>query len=204
MTERAHGVRTVSVQPPSVQRETKHVGLALLQIAVVSAIAVNASRPTKADPASGLQADEIGFGTLDADDQRLFRATLEGLTELEDARNATGSWPAIETLATRGVPPFEDPIDRSGYRWSKISDKLVTNYLGIPKDAARSTFVIAVVEPEAGAAEVVDEDETHHKLTDGTMIHVGIYRGPLRAVPAAPLSQFSYGEGWRRIVGVVR
>lgn len=198
-------VRTVSVQPPSVQRETKNVGLALLQIAVVSAIAINASRPSKADPASGLQADEIGFGKLDADDQRLFRATLEGLTELEDARNATGAWPAIEALAKRGVPPFaEDPIDRHGYRWSKVSDKLVTNYLGIPKEAVRSTFVIAVVEPEAGAAEVVDEDETHHKLTDGTMIHVGIYRGPLRVIPPAPLSQFSYGEGWRRIVGVSR
>ena len=202
---RQGGVRTVSIQPPSVQRETKAVALALLQIAVGSAIAINASRPSKADPASGLQADEIGFGKLDADDQRLFRAAQEGLTELEDARNATGGWPAIATLATRGVPPFAvDPIDRYGYRWTKVSDKLVTNYLGIPDDAARSTFVIGVVEPEPGAAEVVDEDDTHHKLTDGTMIHVGIYRGPLRAGPATPISQFPYGEGWRRIVGVSR
>lgn len=197
------GVRTVTVQSPSVLRESKAVAIALLQITVVSAIAIQASRPSKADPASGLQADEIAFGKLDADEQRLFRAALEGLTELEDARNAKGTWPAIGQLAQRGVPPFaEDPIDKFGYRWTMLNDKLVTNYIGIPRDAARPTLVIGVVEPEPGAAEVVDEDETHHKLADGTLIHVGIYRGSLRAVPAAPLSQFSYGEGWRRIVGV--
>lgn len=199
-------VRTVSVHPPSVQRETKAVALVLVQIAIASAIAIHASRPSKANPAAGLQADEIAFTKLDADEQRLYRNALDGILELEDARNATGSWPAIETLARRGVLPFaEDPIDRYGYRWTMVSDKLVTNYVGIPAAADRATLVIAVVEPEPGTAEVVDVDETHHKLADGTLFHVGIYRGALREVPAVPLSQFSFGDGWRRIaVGAPR
>jgi hypothetical protein len=78
---------------------------------------------------------------------------------------------------------------------------LIANYIGIPTDADRPTLVIAFVEPEAGAAEVTEVDETHHKLADGTMIHVGVYRGEIRAVPPAPISQFSFGEGWRRIAG---
>lgn len=205
MRSSGQGVRTVSVQPPSLVRESKAVGLALLQIAIVSAIAINASRPSKADPASGLQADEIAFAKLDADEQRLYRSSLEGLSELEDARNAKGAWPAIEELAARFVPPFaEDPLDRFGYRWTMLRDKLVVNYIGIPRDDARPTLVIAAVEPEPGAAEVAEVDETHHKLADGTLIHVGIYRGTLRTAPSAPMSQFSFGEGWRRIVGVVR
>ncbi len=199
---RASGVRTVSVTPPSVQRETRAVALTLLQIVVVSAIAIAASRPSKADPAAGLMADEIAFAKLDTDEQRQYRRALEGLAEIEDARNAKGTWPTIEELAARGVAPFApDPIDRSGYRWTLLRDRLVTNYIGIPTAADRPAFVIAAVEPEAGLAEVVDVDETHHKLADGTMIHVGIYRGELRSVPASPISQFSFGEGWRRIVG---
>lgn len=195
----------MSVQPPSVLRETKTVALALLQITVVSAIAIQASRPSKADPASSLMADEIAFAKLDADEQRLFRRALEGLAEVEDQRSAKGAWPALEELAERGVAPFApDPIDRHGYRWTLIRDRLITNYVGIPTNADRPTLVIACVEPEAGAAEVAEVDETHHKLADGTMIHVGIYRGSLRAVPGAPISQFSFGEGWRRIVGVAR
>lgn len=198
------GVRTVSVQPPSVQRETRAVALALLQITVVCAIAIAAIRPSKADPAAGLMADEIAFSRLDAEEQRLFRRALEGLAEVEDVRNAKGAWPTIEELSTRGVAPFApDPIDRAGYRWTLVRDRLVTNYIGIPS-TARPTLVIAAVEPEAGLAEVTEVDETHHKLADGTMIHVGIYRGELRAVPATPISQFSFGDGWRRIVGVAR
>ncbi len=199
----AQGVRTVSVQPPSLLRETKAVALALLQIAVVSAIAIQASRPSKADPAGSLMADEVAFAKLDGDEQRLFRRALEGLAEIEDHRNAKGGWPTIEELSARAVPPFTaDPIDHFDYRWTLLRDRLVTNYIGIPGAVERPTLVIAVVEPEPGAAEIADVDETHHKLADGTMIHVGIYRGTLRALPPGPLSQFSFGDGWRRIVGV--
>lgn len=200
----SNGVRTVSVQPPSLLRETKAVGLALLQISIISAIAINASRPDRADASAGLLADEIAFEKLDPDEQRLYRGALEAVTELEDARNK-GAWPTVEELANRLVPPFaEDPLDRFGYRWKLTRDKLVANYVGIPTNPDRPTLIIGIVEPEPGAAEVTEVDETHHKLADGTMIHVGIYRGSLRTMPTSPMSQFSFGDGWRRIVGVAR
>ncbi len=199
------GVRTVSVTPPSVKRETKVVAIALVQIVFWSTVAIGATRTSKADPAAGLQADEIAFSKLDADEQRVFRRALEGLAEAEDVRSATGKWPAIEELAARGVAPFTpDPIDRHGYRWTLVRDRYVVNYIGIPTPPERPTLIIAGVEPEPGAAELAEVDETHHKLADGTLIHVGVYRGPLRTAPAGPLSQFPFIDGWRRIVAVTQ
>ena len=61
---------------------------------------------------------------------------------------------------------------------------------------------IPQIGPRLGRCDRYEVDETHHDLADGTMIHVGIYRGTLRAMPTTPISQFSFGEGWRRIVGV--
>jgi hypothetical protein len=195
----------VSVKPPSVARETRAVAIALLQIVFWSAVTINAARTSTANPAAGLQADEIAFGKLDADEQRLFRRALEGLAEAEDVRSATGKWPTIEELAARGIPPFaSDPIDHYNYRWKMIRDRYVVNYIGIPGWVDRPTFVIAGVEPEPGAAELAEVDETHHKLADGTLIHVGVYRGTIRNVPPGPLSQFPFIDGWRRIVAVTR
>lgn len=195
----------MSVEPPSVKRETRAVAIALLQIVFWTSITVNAARPSKADPAAGLQADEIAFGKLDAGDQRLFRRALEGLAEAEDVRNATGKWPTIAELAARGIPPFaSDPIDRYNYRWQLVRDRYVVNYIGIPGWVDRPTFVIAGVEPEPGTAELAEVDETHHKLADGTLIHVGVYRGTIRKAPPGPLSQFPFIDGWRRIVAVTR
>jgi len=204
MTAQA-GVRTVSVKPPSVKRETSAVAIGLVQILFWSAIAIGVSRPSKANPAAGLQADEIAFGKLDADEQRLFRRALEGLAEAEDVRSATGKWPTVEALADRGIAPFApDPLDRHGYRWTLVRDRYVANYVGIPKPADRPTLIIAGVEPEPGAAELAEVDETHHKLADGTLIHVGVYRGTIRTAPPGPLSQFPFIDGWRRIVAVMR
>lgn len=193
------GVRTVSVKPPSVKRETSAVAIGLVQILFWSAIGIGVSRPSRASLAAGLQADEIAFGKLDADEQRMYRRALEGLAEAEDVRAATGAWPTVEELARRGIAPFApDPIDRANYRWRLVRDKLVVSYVGIPS-ADRPALVISAIEPEPGAGEVVDVDETHHRLPDGTMIHVGVWRGPLRQMPAGPFAQFDFMAGWRRI-----
>jgi hypothetical protein len=194
------GVRTVSVKPPSVRRETAAVALGLVQIVFWSSVAIAASRPAKRDPAAGLLADEVSFGTLDAAEQRLYRRALEGLAEAEDVRSATGSWPTVEALADRGVAPFApDPLDRANYQWTMTRDPLVVNYVGIPRSDDRPALVIAAVEPEPGAMEIIEADETHHELADGTMIHVGVWRGTLRTVPAAPIKEFDFMAGWRRI-----
>lgn len=196
---KATGVRTISVQSPSVRRETKIFALAALQIAFWSSVVVANARTGTSDPAASLQADEIAFAKLDADEQRIYRRALEGMQEIEDWKARSGDWPAVADLAKRGIPPFaEDPIDRYEYRWQLVRDNYTINYVGIPKFTDRPTIVIALVTPEPGQEERVPVDETHHELNDGTMIHVGVWRGTAREVPAA-LSQFPFLDGWRRI-----
>lgn len=191
--------RTVSIRSPSKVREARAVAIALLQIAFWSGVALAAAIPERADPAAGGQADEIPFGKLDAEDQRMYRRALDGLAEAEDARSRTGAWPTVTELAARGIPPFvDDPIDRAGYRWQLVRDRLTINYVGFPDAPERPTLVIAAIEPEPGASELVAVDETHHKLADGTMIHVGVWRGTARRMPVA-LAQFPFLDGWRRI-----
>jgi hypothetical protein len=192
-------IRVVSVRSPSLERETRIFAIVAFQIAFWSAVVIASSRPSTADPAASLQADEVAFTRLDAEEQRMYRRALEGMQEIEDARSRTGAWPTVEALAKRDIPPFgEDPIDKFGYRWQLVRDDFAINYVGIPEVSDRPTFVIALVVPRPGEEERVPLDETHHELGDGTRIHVGVYRGTARTYPA-PLAQFSFLDGWRRI-----
>lgn len=192
-------IRKISIRSPSLVRETRTVAIAVFQIALWSGIAIAAQSSSTDDPASSLQADEVAFSKLDAAGQRIYRRSLDGLAEAEDARSQTGNWPTIEELATRGIPPFaEDPLDPAGYRWQLVRDRLAINYVGIPGVSDQPTLVIAAIEPEPGASEMAAVDETHHKLADGVVIHVGIWQGTVRVVPS-PLVQFPFLDGWRRI-----
>ena len=195
-------VRTVTVESPSLWRETGGVIRALLHIVFWSAAIMFAT--SGGDAASGgpprttLAVDEIAFRDLDAAGQRLYRAALAGLTEAEDVRSRTGDWPTVEVLAARRVPPFApDPIDRAGYRWRLLRDGLLVNYVGTP--AAGPTIAIVVLEPDRGMAADPQAivDETHHRLRDGTLLHVSIWTG---AKPLAnPVSTPAFEDGWRRI-----
>jgi hypothetical protein len=199
-------VRTVTVRSPSVWRETGYVARAVAHVVVWTAALMGASvsrgelqvaagRPTVAF-------NEVAFPALDADAQRMYRACLDALAEAEATRGKSGGWPTVEQLVAKRLAPFVDPLDKAGYRWSLLSSSTVFDYIGVPDAASgRPTFLINVVEPEPGT--VVDPgvpvDETHHRLPDGTMLHVAVWTVP-GAKPldsAVPTPVFE--DGWRRI-----
>ena len=196
--------RTVIVQPPSLMRETGGVIRAVFHIIFWSAAVMGTtwgrgagSQAVKAAPTA---VDEVAFRDLDPTDQRMYRQCLEGLTEAEDVRSKA-DWPTIEQLGARKIPPFaSDPLDHAGYTWRVLRDRSIVNYVGTPDPASkRPTFVIVIVEPEPGAP--IDPqavtDETHHKLRDGTIIHVSIWTGSRTLATAASTPAFE--DGWRRI-----
>ena len=197
-------VRTVIVQSPSVVRETGLVLRAVAHIAIWSAAIMGASRchgrnPNAPRAASSLPDVEL-FRDLDSEAQRVFRASLEGLTEAEDVRSRSGDWPSIEALAAKKIPPFApDPLDAAGYRWQLMRDGALIDYVGTPTAAGRPSFVISILEPDPSMA--VDPqaitDETHHKLRDGTLLHVGVYAGPRTLT--SPMATPPFEDGWRRI-----
>jgi hypothetical protein len=174
------------------------------------------------------------FRTLGGDDQRLFRELQEGLLEAENARSSTRRWPAPAALAEQGIPPFADAAGRGGrrsYRWQLRQEGPVVNYLGIPADRRDPELLLLVQEPDpqapaaapfarppAGAPSQGGQpgalapplpaaqatDEAHHRLADGTLLHVSIWRRETRTAPAAGAASAPAGAAdFGRETGVI-
>ncbi|MEO6771516.1 MAG: hypothetical protein ABI467_00650 [Kofleriaceae bacterium] len=199
-------VRTVVVQSPSVAREAALVVRAVFHIVIWSAVLMTASvfhrGEAGAFAATGATTPDLElFRDLDTDAQRLFRASLEGLTEAEDVRSQSGAWPTVEQLAARHIPPFApDPLDKAGYRWRMLRDGALVNYVGTPDPSSRRpSFVISILEPDPGTP--IDPqaftDEAHHTLRDGTLLHVGVFFGPRPLT--TPMATPAFEDGWRRV-----
>jgi hypothetical protein len=266
-------VRTVEIGPPSARAETWNV----LRVATLIVLATWIYLADTAAPGRGAAGTGDGagaaaaagpgtaaggtgtarerdlmpfqrlFGSLGGEDQRMFRELQEGLLEAENARSATGRWPAPAALAEQGIPPFAAaagvagaaggakipagamPGDAGGarlrgggaaarrlYRWELRREGLVVNYLGVPADGRDPAFLLLVQEPDprvppaAAAGQAVDE--VHHRLADGTLLHVSTWMRA--AAPPAAASGAGdlpgvivepFARGWTQLLaGAVR
>ena len=198
-------MRTQEIKPPSARAETWAVARAAFHIVYWSAILISGQAYTS--PRAALAAAsplERSFSTLDAPDQRLYRALREGMTEAEAIRSESGAWPTASVLATKGIPPFAaDPIDRAHYTWTSTANKTVANYLGRPAPASgRPAFLVIITEPDPGtpADPTAVVDDVHHRLSDGTIIHVMVWTGPDLGPMLEPVAVANLEQGFRQIV----
>jgi hypothetical protein len=195
-------VRTETVQPPSLYRETGMVLRAAFHIAYFSAFVI-LGRPDAGGAAATELPFERRFSDLEPSDQRVFRSLQEGLLEAEGERSRSGQWPAVEALAQRGVPPFApDPIDKARYGWRLLRKGTLVNYIGVPaQESGRRSFVVIITEP--GPESPIDPqtpiDELHHRLPDGMMIHVAVWMGPGLEGAREPVPFVSPDDGWQRV-----
>lgn len=175
-------MRTVLVQSPSVWRETVGVIRVVLHVAFWSAAIMLAPAIGSKRAFSQLAVDEVAYVTLDGEAQQTYQRTLDALATAEAARSTTGQWPAFTQIP--------------GYQWRTMHDGLVTDYVGT---APGRTFVVAIVEPDPGMAAdpLAVVDEQHHKLRDGTLLHVSVWINAkdLEKVASTP----AFEDGWRRI-----
>jgi hypothetical protein len=114
-------------------------------------------------------------------EQRTFRELQEGLLEAERIRATSGRWPDIAALAAEGIPPFApDPTRKDpAYKWTSVRQDWTTNYLGVPSDPSAVAWVLVILEPAPGEPpDPAPNDETHHRLPDGTTLHVTIWNAP--------------------------
>lgn len=204
-------MRIVRVASPSARGETGAVFRAIVHIVVWSALLIGVERAAAGPDASGRGAPASSgagylvstpFRELSAPDQRIYRALHAVEGDLEDVRSSTGQWPSVDALAGRAVPPFApDPIDTGGYQWSMLRDRTVVSYVGVPTDEARPTFLLTFLEPEPGTPvdPTAPTDEVHHRLADGTMLHVGIWVASGPRALTAPLAAPAVQDGWRRV-----
>lgn len=153
----------------------------------------------KSDAGRGLAPYQLRIAELAPAEQRIAREMREGLLEAESSRASSHAWPTVEALAADGIPPFaKDPL-APDLRWSMARDGATVNYLG-QSDRGGPSYLIVIQEPEPGAGDPPDTppDEIHHKLTDGTILHVyGCIRdgAPPPGVTAKP-----WLDGWKQLV----
>jgi hypothetical protein len=136
---------------------------------------------------------------LPSDEQRMFRELQVGLLEAETLRSVGGRWPEPNRLAGDGIEPFApNPAAKgSAYGWQLVRNGFFVNYLGIPKSSGSPAWLVIVQEPDpAGPPDVFQDDQEHHRLIDGTILHVSIWnhqdgiRVPMKVV------QVPQTEGW--------
>jgi hypothetical protein len=146
---------------------------------------------------------QVLFRDLPGDQQRVFRAMQEGVTEALRMRAESGSWPSVASLAAAGIPPFApDVLDRAGLRWSRRDATLLIEYVGVPSaDAGMPAFLILIQEPGPGGGERPSPsvlDEEHQMLPDGTLLHVTYWKRSPDSLPAGLVPDPAL-EGWSQI-----
>jgi hypothetical protein len=105
-------------------------------------------------------------GTLPESDRQQFHALRERLLAIESERARTSRWPDAASAALPGA----------GYRWTTFARGVVTNYLGQPRDPAQPAWLLEIQEPEPGTLpDPAPNDEEHHRLPDGTTLHVYVW-----------------------------
>jgi hypothetical protein len=198
--------RRVTVRPLSARAEL------LIVVRVAMAIAVGvwmylASSASTLGGSGTAKRNLLPFQKLiadrPADEQRTFRELQEGLLEIEASRSMHDVWPTTETLATDGIPPFApDPTRRVAVGWQRLQSGPTINYLGLPRDDGPA-WLLLVQEPQPGVPPDQNfEDEEHHRLATGVMLHVSTWvRQDGRRVNAR-IVRLPQAEGWTQLYAV--
>jgi hypothetical protein len=137
-------------------------------------------------------------------DQRMFLELQEGLLEAESRRATSGVWPDVATLAADGIPPFAfDPTEKGAhYTWRLIQNGVYANYLGLPRESGAPAWLLLVLEPEPGGSpDPAREDEEHHRLGTGAMLHVSTWVGGDVKAPDR-IIRTPQAEGWTQLYAV--
>jgi hypothetical protein len=207
MTAAAEVMRHVEVQPLSARAELANVVRFSMVILVGVWMFLAADRATFRD-AGTTNRHLLPFQVLIQDrppiEQRMFRELQEGLLEAEAKRGDRGAWPAVSSLAADGIPPFAlDPTAKGGsYDWRLSASGAFVNYLGLPQRPGAPAWLVLVQEPEPGAPpDPAREDEEHHRLITGAMLHVSTWvRADARV--ASHIIRSPQAEGWTQLYAV--
>jgi hypothetical protein len=138
--------------------------------------------------------------TLPVPDQQTFGAIRAGLLVAEEDRAAASAWPDPARLADRGVAPFAATNGGPEYRWSRLQDGAIIDYFGQPADASQPAWLLEIQEPEPGMPpDPAPPDEEHHRLPDGTMLHVYVWMHPYGGQVPVGFVRQPQTSGWTEV-----
>jgi hypothetical protein len=208
MSGAAVSFRRVEVRPPSSRVELGNVVRFSMVIVIGAWMFLATDSATFRDGAASTTKHLLPFQTLIQNrppiDQRMFRELQEGLLEAESRRGSSGTWPEVAALAADGIPPFAlDPTAKGGrYDWRLTVNGAFVNYLGLPQQSGSPAWLVLVQEPEPGAPpDPAREDEEHHRLLGGDMLHVSTWVRAGAQVPAGTI-RAPQAEGWTQLYAV--
>ena len=199
-------VRRIRVQPLSARAELARVVRASMVIAIGSWMLLAADGATFRD--GGANQNLLPFQVLienrPSGDQRMFRDLQEGLIEAETRRTVTGRWPRGRGAGRRrraAVRPRSDGEGRA-LRLDARAERHVRQLSRHPRQPNAPAWLLLVLEPDPAAPpDPAREDEEHHKLTTGVMLHVSTWtRADGRA--ANRIIRAPQSEGWTQLYAV--
>jgi hypothetical protein len=133
-------------------------------------------------------------GTLPESDRQQFHALRETLLAIESERARTSRWPAVASVALPGA----------GYGWTRFERGVVTTYLGQPHDPAQPAWLLEIQEPEPGTPpDPAPNDEEHHRLPDGTTLHVYVWMHRFGGQVANAFVPQPQNTGWIEVFSTV-
>lgn len=179
------------------------LGVAALVVAVIAGYIAVTRFETGLDPERNMLPYQALARTLPLSEQEMFRTLQHALLGAEGARARTARWPETSALAHEGIAPFA-PGAASGdppYQWERFQDRQIIDYLGIPREPSAPAWLLMIQEPAPGALpDPAPNDEEHHRLPDGTVLHVYVWMhryGGRLAFRFAPEPQ---ANGWTQIL----
>lgn len=138
-------------------------------------------------------------------DQKMFETLKQSLLDAEATRAATGRWPdgpALGSLPVALAGAESGAAATGAYQWHIQTQGVITHYVGRPSgDVAAPAWMIAIKEPEPGVpTDTAPNDEEHHRLPDGTVLHVSIWTYRFGAQVDTAFAAQPEAAGWTQIL----
>jgi len=194
--------RLRSVAPPDRRRETAAVARLALVVAVVALLWIG-RRGSGIGRGDLLLPWQLPFASLPSVTQRQVRELHEACDEALRFRGDRGRWPTVAELAADGIAPFATPATTS----ARANAPYAWQYAVSPaKSNGARPLLLQLLEPRPGDTEGADprapvvEDETHRRLSDGTLLHVGFWIGPESESVVDRFLVDPAAAGWQQVV----
>jgi hypothetical protein len=167
------------------------IGLAALIVVSVAVYLALKSSVLESTGAGHLLPYQTLVRTMPSADQAMFEQLQQRVIEIEEVRARTGQWPLAEALAPD--PP---------YRWEYSRDRFVLNYLAAPpEEASDAAWLVVIQEPDPQApVDRAPNDETHHRLPDGTVLHVTVWTHRFGGQMTPKFVRQPETAGWTQVI----
>lgn len=150
----------------------------LLVALVVFGVGTFVSRRTEKPPEAPSWQRPVS--ELSEPQQKFFKTLREQLRKAEEERGRNKKWPEAA-----GIFPEGFKFEQQG---------IYVNYSG---ESAGLRWLVLFIEPDPRfPPEKVPEDDEHHVLSDGTMIHVTVWTQPMSEARSERVTAFPAAEGW--------